>query len=76
MYTANYITCSPMKALKELAAECKDTTKVRVRGGSKSMNHTSMHRVKHEEMNESSAHGDQGTVYHSPRVLSHMRPVG
>ena len=26
-------------------------------GGSKSINHTSMHRVKHEEMNESSAHG-------------------
>ena len=26
-------------------------------GGSKSINHTSMHRVKHEEINESSAHG-------------------
>ena len=26
-------------------------------GGSKSINHTSMHRVEHEEMNESSAHG-------------------
>ena len=31
--------------------------RVRARGGSKSINHTSMHRVKHEEMNESSAHG-------------------
>ena len=34
-----------------------DPSRVRARGESKSIDYTSMHRVKHEEMNESSAHG-------------------
>ena len=42
-------------------------------GGSKSINHASMHRVRHDEVNESSAHG---VPRQSRRVLSHMRPAG